>query len=126
MIRLEQRFQHHSQVVSTELDPLEAVLLHLESQKYYTLNETGWQVSQKSTVTLLAATLYWGHYIWSRNHCVGTVGLDEERLSKYVKYTYCSSPHSLQIHTQSSLRCVLHQCHYATAIHGHLKETTPT
>lgn len=44
MIRLEQKFQHHSQVVSTELDPLEAVLLHLESQKYYTLNETGSQI----------------------------------------------------------------------------------
>ncbi len=44
MIRLEQRFQHHSQVVSTELDPLEAVLLHLENQKYYILNETGWLI----------------------------------------------------------------------------------
>lgn len=44
MTRLQQNFQHHSQVVSTELDPSEAVLLHLENQKYYTLNETGWLI----------------------------------------------------------------------------------
>ena len=42
MIRLDQNFQHHSQVVATELDPAEAVLLHLDNQRYYTLNETGW------------------------------------------------------------------------------------
>ena len=42
MIRLDQNFQHHSQVVATELDPAEAVLHHLDNQRYYTLNETGW------------------------------------------------------------------------------------
>ena len=42
MIRLDQNFQHHSQVVATELDPAAAVLLHLDNQRYYTLNETGW------------------------------------------------------------------------------------
>ncbi len=46
MIRLDQKFQHHSQVVTTELDPSEAVLLHLDNQRYYTLNETGWLIWQ--------------------------------------------------------------------------------
>ncbi len=42
MIRLEQKFKQHPQVVATELDPNEAVLLHLDNQRYYTLNQTGW------------------------------------------------------------------------------------
>ena len=48
MIRLDQNFQHHSQVVATELDPAEAVLLHLDNQRYYTLNETGWFILEIS------------------------------------------------------------------------------
>jgi len=39
-----QKYQVNSQVVSTELDPTEAVLLHLDNQRYYTLNETGWSI----------------------------------------------------------------------------------
>lgn len=38
------KFLVNSQVVSTELDPTEAVLLHLDNQRYYTLNETGWSI----------------------------------------------------------------------------------
>ena len=29
---------------------------------------------------------YWGQHLWSRGYCVSTVGLDEERIRKYVKY----------------------------------------
>lgn len=29
---------------------------------------------------------YWGNHIWSRGYCVSTVGLDEERIRKYVKW----------------------------------------
>ncbi len=39
-----QKYHVNSQVVSTELDPTEAVLLHLDNQRYYTLNETGWSI----------------------------------------------------------------------------------
>ena len=46
MIRSEQKFQPHAQVVSTELEPTEAVLLHLDSKRYFTLNETGWRIWQ--------------------------------------------------------------------------------
>jgi putative transposase len=27
---------------------------------------------------------YWGQHVWSRGYCVSTVGLDEERIRKYV------------------------------------------
>jgi len=37
MVRLEQKFQQHSQVVATELDPKEAVLLHLDTKRYYNI-----------------------------------------------------------------------------------------
>jgi putative transposase len=29
---------------------------------------------------------YWGNHFWSRGYCVDTVGLDEEKIKKYVKY----------------------------------------
>ena len=29
---------------------------------------------------------YWGNHFWSRGYCVDTIGLDEEKISKYVKY----------------------------------------
>ena len=29
---------------------------------------------------------YWGNHFWSRGYCVDTVGLDEDKIKKYVKY----------------------------------------
>jgi putative transposase len=29
---------------------------------------------------------YWGNHFWSRGYCVDTVGLDEEKIRRYVKY----------------------------------------
>lgn len=29
---------------------------------------------------------YWGRHIWARGYCVSTVGLDEEKIKKYVKW----------------------------------------
>ena len=29
---------------------------------------------------------YWGHHLWSRGYCVSTVGLDEDKIRKYVRW----------------------------------------
>ena len=29
---------------------------------------------------------YWGRHFWARGYCVSTVGLDEEKVKKYVKW----------------------------------------
>ena len=29
---------------------------------------------------------YWGRHLWSCGYCVSTVGLDEDKIRKYVKY----------------------------------------
>ena len=29
---------------------------------------------------------YWGNHFWSRGYCSSTVGLDEKKIKKYVKY----------------------------------------
>jgi putative transposase len=29
---------------------------------------------------------YWGRYLWARGYCVSTVGLDEEKVRKYVQW----------------------------------------
>jgi len=39
-------FKNHPDVVVTELDDKEAVLLHLETKNYYTLNDTGVRIWQ--------------------------------------------------------------------------------
>jgi Coenzyme PQQ synthesis protein D (PqqD) len=46
MIALEQRVRPHPQVVDTELEEGEVVLLHLESKIYYSLNLTGRKIWQ--------------------------------------------------------------------------------
>jgi hypothetical protein len=46
MVALEQRVYPHPQVVDTELDGGEVVLLHLDSKIYYSLNLTGRRIWQ--------------------------------------------------------------------------------
>ena len=29
---------------------------------------------------------YWGNHFWSRGYCVSTVGLDENKIRRYVRY----------------------------------------
>ena len=29
---------------------------------------------------------YWGNHFWFRGYCIDTLGLDEEKIRKYVKY----------------------------------------
>jgi putative transposase len=29
---------------------------------------------------------YWGNHFWSRGYCVTTIGLDEDKIRRYVKY----------------------------------------
>ena len=29
---------------------------------------------------------YWGQHLWSRGYCVSTIGLDEDRIRKYVQW----------------------------------------
>lgn len=29
---------------------------------------------------------YWGNHFWARGYCVDTIGLDEEKIRKYVRY----------------------------------------
>ena len=46
MIRLYQHIKPDPEVVVTELDGKEAVLLHLDTKMYFTLNETGLRIWQ--------------------------------------------------------------------------------
>ena len=29
---------------------------------------------------------YWGNHFWSRGYCVSTIGIDEDKIRKYVKF----------------------------------------
>ena len=39
---------------------------------------------------------YWGQHVWSRGYCVSTVGLDEERIRKYVKWQHRKEQEAIQ------------------------------
>jgi hypothetical protein len=45
-MRLAERFRPHPEVVDTELEERELVLLHLQSLRYYSLNLTGMRIWQ--------------------------------------------------------------------------------
>ena len=36
--------------------------------------------------TRLKQKPYWGNHFWSRGYCVTTIGMDEEKIRRYVKY----------------------------------------
>jgi hypothetical protein len=46
MIELNSKLTPHPEVITTELDNKEAVLLHLGTKNYYSLNETGMRIWQ--------------------------------------------------------------------------------
>jgi hypothetical protein len=56
MLTLDQQIRPHPEVVETELEEGEVVLLHLESKTYYSLNVTGARIWQgvKQGLTLQA------------------------------------------------------------------------
>ncbi len=36
---------------------------------------------------------YWGNHLWSRGYCVSTVGLDEDKIRKYVQWQEAQEKH---------------------------------
>lgn len=57
MIRLYQHIKPDPEVVVTELDGKEAVLLHLDTKMYFTLNETGLRIWQMLSSGLTAGEI---------------------------------------------------------------------
>jgi putative transposase len=57
-----------------------------------TISELMGTLKGKTAITLfksyheLKKKLYWGNHLWSRGYCVSTIGLDEEKIRRYVKY----------------------------------------
>jgi len=43
-------------------------------------------ISMFKSFPVLKKKPYWGNHFWSRGYCVTTVGLDEEKIQRYVKY----------------------------------------
>ncbi len=44
---------------------------------------------------------FWGNHFWSRGYCVDTVGLDAEKILKYVKY---EEKKESQVETQQKIK----------------------
>ncbi len=40
------------------------------------------------------AKRYWGRHLWARGYCVSTVGLDEEKIRKYVQWQEQQEKHN--------------------------------
>ena len=57
----------------------------------YSVSETMGYLKGKVAVRLFEnqkelSRRYWGKHFWARGYCVSTVGLDEEKIKKYVKW----------------------------------------
>ena len=53
--------------------------------KYLASRQFIWEIQVKGKRELKTRT-YWGNHFWSRGYCVTTVGLDEDKIRRYVKY----------------------------------------
>ena len=40
---------------------------------------------------------YWGRHLWARGYCVSTIGLDEEKIRKYVQWQEQQEKHNEEI-----------------------------
>jgi len=40
---------------------------------------------------------YWGRHFWAKGYCVSTVGLDEEKIRKYVRWQLAKDKHMEQL-----------------------------
>jgi len=47
---------------------------------------------------------YWGNHFWSRGYCVTTLGLDEEKIKRYVRYQEESERLEEKEHEEAGLR----------------------
>jgi len=57
----------------------------------YSISEVVGFLKGKSAIKIFDMHLelkkrYWGRHFWSKGYCVSTVGLDEEKIKKYVKW----------------------------------------
>ncbi len=71
---------------------LDHIHLVVELPPKISISEYMGVVKGKSAIALfqknksLKTRPYWGNHFWSRGYCISTVGLDEEKIRKYVKY----------------------------------------
>ncbi|MDH4319573.1 MAG: transposase [Desulfobulbaceae bacterium] len=42
--------------------------------------------SEQKACEVVELKPYWGNHFWARGYCVDTVGLDEDKIRRYVKY----------------------------------------
>ncbi len=57
----------------------------------YSVSQTVGFLKGKSAIKMFDRHLelkkrYWGRHFWARGYCVSTVGLDEDRIRKYVRH----------------------------------------
>ena len=86
--------------LARQKDNLEVIELNVQSDHVHMIISIAPQYSVSGIVGFLKGKLttslfyryeklgkkYWGRHLWSRGYCVSTVGLDEEKIRKYVKY----------------------------------------
>jgi REP element-mobilizing transposase RayT len=84
--------KHKEQVVVLELN-VQPDLVHLvvEIPPKYAVSEFMGYLKGILAIRLYQqyeslAKRYWGRHLWARGYCVSTVGLDEEKIRKYVQW----------------------------------------
>jgi putative transposase len=72
--------------------PADPVPLIVQIPPKLTISDYRGRLKGKSAIRVFSAfrdlrqRRYWGNHFWAQGDCVGTVGLDEEMIRKYVKW----------------------------------------
>jgi len=45
-----------------------------------------WRLIAASVLLAHLGRKYWGRHLWSRGYCVSTIGLDKDKIRRYVKW----------------------------------------
>jgi putative transposase len=77
-------------IVEVNIQP-DHVHLIISIPPKYSVSETMGYLKGKLARSLFASQKeltkqYWGKHLWSRGYCVSTLGFDEEKIRKYVKW----------------------------------------
>ena len=84
------RHKEHVEVLELNIQPDHIHLVLSIPPKYAVSNVMGF-LKGKLALRLFQryeqlGKRYWGQHLWSRGYCVSTVGLDEDKIRKYVKW----------------------------------------
>ena len=72
--------------INVKEDHIHMILLRLSISEVMGMLKGKTAIKLFKSYPALKRKPYWGNHFWSRGYCVSSIGLDENKIRKYVKY----------------------------------------